>query len=652
MTKQLFQQFLLHFASPALALPRSAKRVIVLLVDLGLCVLTAWLAFYLRLGEMVALTGNALWVALASAGLALPIFILSGLYRAIFRFSGWPALLAVGRAVGVYGLLFAAIFTAIGVPEVPRTVGIIQPLLLLFFVGASRAFARYWLGDQYQSILRQSQRPRFLVYGAGSAGRQLVDALANSAEMQVVGLLDDDDRLYGHVLNGRRIYNPADLPELVNALSIKGVLLAMPRLTRQRRNEILSAMRGAHVSVRTLPSLSDLAHGRVSVADLRELDIDDLLEREAVAPNHLLLSMNIRKKTVIVTGAGGSIGSELCRQILSLGPERLLLVEQSEFALYEVHQELIRKTSETNTVLVPLLASVQDPERMREIMETWRPDTVYHAAAYKHVPLVEHNPAEGIKNNVIGTLRTAQAAAEFGVSDFVLVSTDKAVRPTNIMGASKRLAELVLQALSRVHPKTSFSMVRFGNVLGSSGSVVPKFRQQIREGGPITVTHPEVTRYFMTIPEAAQLVIQAGAMAKGGDVFVLDMGEPVKVMDLARRMVELSGLSVRDEENPEGDIEIQVVGLRPGEKLYEELLIGDNPMATSHSRIMRAKEEFIAWDELEVKLRALEMALSVNDVGLILAMLKELVDGYSPSETIVDWVHLEQDLEASGAGPT
>ena len=652
MGKDGFRQFLNHFASPALALPRSAKRVIVLLVDLAICVLTVWLAFYLRLGEIVVLAGKPLWVVLASAGLALPIFMLAGLYREIFRFSGWPALIAVGRAVGIYGILFAAVFTAIGVPEVPRTLGIIQPLLLLFFVGASRAFARNWLGDQYQRLLKRSERPRVLVFGAGSAGRQLVDALANSPEMRVVGLLDDDDRLYGHVLNGKPIYNPADLPDLVSALSIKGVLLAMPRLTRHRRNEILSAMRSARVSVRTLPSLSDLAHGRVNVSDLRELDIDDLLEREPVAPNHLLLSMNIRRKTVIVTGAGGSIGSELCRQVVSLGPERLLLVEQSEFALYEVHQELIGKVDGTGVVLVPLLASVQDHERMREIMETWRPDTVYHAAAYKHVPLVEHNPAEGIKNNVIGTLRTAQAAAEFGVSDFVLVSTDKAVRPTNIMGASKRLAELVLQALSKVHSKTNFSMVRFGNVLGSSGSVVPKFRQQIRAGGPITVTHPEVTRYFMTIPEAAQLVIQAGAMAKGGNVFVLNMGEQVKVMDLAKRMVELSGLSVRDEENPDGDIEIQLVGLRPGEKLYEELLIGDNPMPTSHPRIMRARDEFIAWDELEVKLRALEMALSVNDVGLIVAMLKELVDGYVPSETIVDWVYLEQDAEVSGASPT
>ena len=648
----MIRHYLTTLAAPTVALPRFAKRFIVLTVDVSICTLTVWLSLCLRLGELVVLSGNFLWLSFTAIAISIPLFVLSGLYRSIFRFSGWPALLTVARAVFVYGILFSTIVTAIGVQDVPRTIGVIQPLLLLFFVGSSRAFARYWLGGEYESLLSRSNRPRFLVYGAGAAGRQLVDALANSPEMQVVGLLDDDPRLHGHVLNGKPIYSPADLPNLASTLTLKGVLLAMPQLTRYRRNEILRAVSLARVSVRTLPNLSDLAQGRVVVSDLRDLDVDDLLQREPVVPNHLLLSMKTRTKTVLVTGAGGSIGSELCRQVLSLGVGRLLLVEQSEFALYKMHQELIGQDAGSRDVTVPLLASVQDYERMREIMETWRPDTVYHSAAYKHVPLVEHNPSEGIKNNVIGTFRTAQAAAEFGVSDFVLVSTDKAVRPTNIMGASKRLAELVLQALSQVNPKTRFSMVRFGNVLGSSGSVVPKFRQQIREGGPITVTHPEVTRYFMTIPEAAQLVIQAGAMAKGGDVFVLDMGEPVKVMDLARRMVELSGFSVRDEENPEGDIEIQVVGLRPGEKLYEELLIGDNPMATSHPRIMRAKDEFIAWDELEVKLRALEMALSVNDVGLILAMLKELVDGYSPSESIVDWVHLEQDLEASGAGPT
>ena len=656
------KQPLFKLAVPILALPRAAKRFVALSVDLGLCVLTVWLAFYLRLGEFVALSGTALWAVGASVGIALPIFVVSGLYRAIFRYSGWPALLAVARAVGIYGLLYASVFTAIGVAGVPRTVGIIQPILLLLFVGASRALARVWLSDQYLSILKRAARPKVLIYGAGTTGRQLAAAMANCHEMQVVGFLDDDDRLHGHVLNGQPIYNPADLDTLATTLNISDVLLAMPSLSRRRRNEILSQIRVARVAVRTLPSVTDLAQGKVSISDLRELDIDDLLGREPVAPNHILLARNIVGKVVLVTGAGGSIGSELCRQILAVNPAKLLLIEQSEFALYAIHQELEDKLAglggATPPVLVPLLASVQDDDRMREIMSTWHPDTVYHAAAYKHVPLVEHNPAAGIKNNVLGTLRTAQAAAENGVTDFVLISTDKAVRPTNVMGASKRLAEMTLQALAATHAATragtqsgtKFSMVRFGNVLDSSGSVVPKFRQQIRDGGPITLTHPEVTRYFMTIPEAAQHVIQAGAMAKGGDVFVLDMGESVKILDLARRMIELSGLTLKDEQNPDGDIEIEITGLRPGEKLYEELLIGDNPKPTSHSRIMKAHEEFVSWVELEGKLKSLEMALNVNDVGVIRLIMEKLVAGYTPNDEIVDWVHLEQEAEARALG--
>lgn len=657
---------LVHLVTPVLGMPRGAKRSVVILLDISLCVLTVGLAYYLRLGEFIGFARHsqwgqgASWAAATSVILALPLFIVSGLYRAIFRYSGWPALLAVARAVGIYGLLYACVFTAIGVAGVPRTVGIIQPILLLFFVGASRALARVWLGDQYQNILKRAARPKVLIYGAGTTGRQLAAAMANSHEMQVAGFLDDDDRLHGHVLNGQPIYNPADLDNLATTLNISDVLLAMPSLSRKRRNEILSQIRVARVAVRTLPSVTDLAQGKVSISDLRELDIDDLLGREPVTPNHILLSKNIVGKVVLVTGAGGSIGSELCRQILAVKPAKLLLIEQSEFALYAIHQELEEKLAGLDgaapPVLVPLLASVQDDDRMREILSTWHPDTVYHAAAYKHVPLVEHNPAAGIKNNVLGTLRTAQAAVENGVSDFVLISTDKAVRPTNVMGASKRLAEMALQALAAVHAATQggtvgaggtkFSMVRFGNVLGSSGSVVPKFRQQIRDGGPITLTHPEVTRYFMTIPEAAQLVIQAGAMAKGGDVFVLDMGQPVKIMDLARRMVELSGLTVKDEQHPEGDIEIAVTGLRPGEKLYEELLIGDNPKPTVHPRIMKAHEEFIPWAEFEAKLTALEMALNVNDVGVIRLMMQQLVAGYTPSNDIVDWVYLEQEEEA------
>ena len=649
-----------NWAAPVLALPRAAKRVVAVCVDMALCVLTAWLAFYLRLDTFISFTGisqwasGARWAAGVSVLLALPIFVVNGLYRAIFRYSGWPALLAVARAVGIYAVLYMSIFTAIGITGVPRTVGIIQPILLLLFVGASRALARVWLGDQYQSILKRAARPKVLIYGAGSTGRQLAAAMANSHEMQVAGFLDDDDRLHGHVLNGQPIYNPADLEHVVATLHISDVLLAMPSLTRRRRNEILGQISSARVAVRTLPSVTDLAQGKVSISDLRELDIDDLLGREPVAPNHLLLAKNVVGKVVTVTGAGGSIGSELCRQILAVGPAKLLLIEQSEFALYAIHQELEEKLAQSPTpnkpTLVPLLASVQDDERMREILSTWRPATVYHAAAYKHVPLVEHNPAAGIKNNVLGTLRTAQAAAENGVADFVLISTDKAVRPTNVMGASKRLAEMALQALAATQASTQggtkFSMVRFGNVLGSSGSVVPKFRQQIRDGGPITLTHPEVTRYFMTIPEAAQLVIQAGAMAKGGDVFVLDMGQPVRIIDLARRMVELSGLTVKDDEHPEGDIAIEVTGLRPGEKLYEELLIGDDPKPTQHPRIMKAHEEFIPWAEFEAKLHSLELALNVNDVGVVRLMLQQLVAGYVPNDDIVDWVYMEQGADA------
>jgi FlaA1/EpsC-like NDP-sugar epimerase len=629
-----------------LALPRLLKRFIVLAIDTSLCVLTVWFAYYLRLGEFVPLTGSALIAVGVSVGVAIPIFLSFGLYRAIFRYSGWPALVSVGRAVLIYGVIYATLFTAIGVEGVPRTVGIIEPILLLLCIGASRAMARFWLGTEHRTILKSEIQPRALIYGAGEAGRQLAAALNAGKEITVVGFLDDDATLHGRILNGLIVYNPRDLEKLITTKLISDVLLAMPNIGRKHRNDILNRMQKARLAVRTLPSLSDLAQGKVSTSDLKDLDIDDLLGREAIPPNTELLEKNIFGKVVLITGAGGSIGGELCRQVLTIRPKTLLLIDHSEFALYAIHEELEQNQDLSQTQLIPLLGSVQDMIRMREIIMAWQPDTIYHAAAYKHVPLVEHNPAEGIRNNVIGSLHMAQAALDGGVANLVLVSTDKAVRPTNIMGASKRLAEMILQALATQvqtrDKQTCFSIVRFGNVLGSSGSVVPKFRQQIRSGGPITLTHPEITRYFMTISEAAQLVIQAGAMSGGGEVFVLDMGQPVKVLDLARRMCNLSGLIVRDSTNTEGDIEIQITGLRPGEKLYEELLIGNDPQKTSHERIMKAQEEFIAWPQLELELSNLWAALEQNSPYTIRLEMERLVPSYTPNKDIVDWVYLEQ----------
>ncbi len=665
---------LTQFALPILSLPRAVKRAIVVAVDASLCVLAVWIAFYLRLGEVVPLAGTRIWAVFGALLLAIPIFLALGLYRAIFRYSGLPVMASVVRAMMLYGTLYAVIFTMIGVEDVPRTVGIIQPLLLLFFVGLSRAIARVWLGRLSQRNLKKESLRQVMIYGAGNAGRQLAAAMNASQEMRVIGFLDDDDRLHGSVLNGLRIHNPNDLPKLQSRHLITDVLLALPSVSRQRRNKILKSLALHRLVVRTLPGLTDLATGRVNLSDVRELGIDDLLGREPVEPDLLLLNINIRNKIVLVTGAGGSIGSELCRQIIRLGPKQLLLVDNSEFALYQVHKELqggpyIIKEIEkdlnsfagehANDVgskyIIPLLASVCDANRMQDIMQAWKPETVYHAAAYKHVPIVEHNIAEGIRNNVWGTKVCAEAALRSGVRNFILISTDKAVRPTNVMGASKRLAEMVLQALSevnfsplgkddRVHQiSTVFSMVRFGNVLESSGSVVPLFREQIKNGGPITLTHVDINRYFMTMSEAAQLVIQASAMGVGGDVFILNMGEPVLIYDLAIRMIELSGLTVKDSSTLEGDIEITITGLRPGEKLYEELLIGNDPKSTDHQSIMKANEEFISLDALLPILEKLQFAINSNNVTSMLKILQELVKGYQPNDKVVDWIYIKKD---------
>lgn len=636
-------------ARAVLGWPRPAKRLAVLAWDASLCALALWLSMVLRFERLSVGLGPYLWALLLSLVLALPIFIKHGLYRAIYRYSGWNALAAVLRALGWYALAFGGSLLLIGVHGVPRSVSVTQPLMLLILVGTSRALARYWLGGGYQQTIRQKLAPGVLVYGAGSAGRQLAAAMRNAAEHRLLGFLDDDATLHHNVINGWHVYNPQDIASLIPKLRVTDVLLAAPSMPRQRRKQVLDELSHYPVHVRTLPGLMDLTDGKVQVSDLKELDIEDLLGREPVQPDLTVMGRFITGRTVMVTGAGGSIGSELCRQILTCAPSTLLLVEMTEFALYAIQQELeklLALEGAPKVELVALLGSVCDERRLHEIVHTWQPHTIYHAAAYKHVPLVEHNPAEGVKNNVLGTLTTALVAAANGVQEFVLVSTDKAVRPTNVMGASKRLAEMVLQAMQQAASGqgwgTRFSMVRFGNVLGSSGSVVPLFRKQIKDGGPITLTHEDITRYFMTIPEAAQLVIQAGAMAHGGDVFVLDMGEPVKIIDLARRMVELSGLSVRDAGNPQGDIEIAITGLRPGEKLYEELLIGDNPLPTEHVRIMKAHEDFVPWHELQQKLDALTRALATNDVPLIRTLLKDLVPGYQPDGEVVDWVTLKR----------
>jgi FlaA1/EpsC-like NDP-sugar epimerase len=636
-----------------LGLPRLLKQLTAIATDLCMGALAASFAMSLRLESWQPWGYAHHWMLSVCVVTVLPLFSWFGLYRAIFRYAGMQMFHTLNKALLIYAGMYALLFTVIGVPGVPRSMGFIQPVLFALGVMASRHLVRRLLGGYGQQRKRKGV-PRVLIYGAGAAGRQLATGLGQTHEVVVVGYVDDDARLHGHVLNGLPIFDQAQIPDVVSKQGVSQIYLALPSISRHRRNEIIQGLLPHKLQVRILPSLTDLTSGKVVMSDLKELDIEDLLGREPVPPNPMMMAPNNTGKVVLVTGAGGSIGAELCRQILKTAPSKLLLAELNEFALYAIEQDLRKAmasdaalASLKDVALVPLLADVRSATRMAEIMQTWQPDTVYHAAAYKHVPLVEHNPAEGVRNNVLGTWVLAEQAMAHGVRDFVLISTDKAVRPTNVMGASKRLAEMVLQAMAEHVQQQGqdmrLSMVRFGNVLGSSGSVVPLFRKQIQQGGPITLTDTRITRYFMTIPEAAQLVIQAGAMARGGDVFVLDMGESVKIIDLAHKMIELSGLTLLDESNPEGDIAIEVTGLRPGEKLYEELLIGDNPMPTDHARIMKAHEDFLSWPELQDALLNLMCAVDANEVPKIRACLKILVPGYRPDADVVDWVWLEKN---------
>lgn len=624
---------------PLLALSRVSKRIISIVIDMALCTLSVWIAYYLRLGAFLSLDGRPSLAVVVSICLAIPIFVVSGLYRAVLRHAGQEVVWVTIRACAGYGVIYASIFAIYGFDGIPRTVGIIQPLLLFALIVLSRTSASYWLGGAYRKLVNTPPSDRTMIYGAGMSGRQLAAAIADGETMKVVGFLDDDRTLQGRMVNGLPVYDPKMLNALLTKQDLHHVLLAIPSLARARRNEIISQLREANIEVRILPGVVDLAQGEIKVDELRPLSIDDLLSRAPVPPASNQLPAKITGRTVMITGAGGSIGSELTRQVMALRPQRLLLIESSEYALYAVHREL-ESLNAADCELIPLLASITDEARMRQIMRTWQPNQIYHAAAYKHVPLVEHNILEGVRNNALGTLIVARLAIEYKAENFVLISTDKAVRPTNTMGASKRLAELILQGLASTRPSTCLSMVRFGNVLGSSGSVVPLFREQIRNGGPVTLTHTDMTRYFMTIPEAAQLVMQAGAMAKGGEVFVLDMGEPVRIFDLARNMIELSGLTVRDTDHPNGDIEIRTVGLRPGEKLYEELLIGDNPQKTLHPRIMMANEKLLPWDQLQQSLEFAARHILAQDTAALRQLVLELVEEFTPTDDLLDWTHL------------
>jgi FlaA1/EpsC-like NDP-sugar epimerase len=625
-------------------LPRYAKRIVAIIIDIGLCIFCTWLAFYLRLEQFIKINEVTTFAVEISILLAIPIFWLMGLYKTIYRFAGTSIIFTVFVATLAYSLLYFTIIGIYGIQGIPRSIGIIQPILLFLGISATRIIIKFLFLTNFK---KTKGKTNVLIYGAGSAGRQLLTSLENNLEMKVVGFLDDNPQFHRQKILGQTVYDPLKIDKLINNKNIDLVLLALPSITRQKRNQIINDLNKYKVTVKTLPSIQDIVEGKLSVSDIKDLTIEDLLSREQVKPNLELLSKNISSKVIMVTGAGGSIGSELSRQIIKLKPKKLLLIETSEFALYKISEDL--KNLDQTIKIIPLLINIQNQSKIEEVFKTFNIDTVYHAAAYKHVPLVEENICESVKNNVFGTFALAQAAIKYNISNFVLVSSDKAVRPTNVMGATKRLAEICVQSLyDNQKLKSEFAIVRFGNVLESSGSVIPKFKKQIKEGGPVTLTHPDVTRYFMTITEASQLVIQAGAMAKNCEVFVLDMGESIKIKDLIEKMIKLSGLSIKNAKNLEGDIEIKITGLRPGEKLYEELLIGDNPQKTYHEKILKAQDHFISFDKLKFDLDHLSNLIDKNKVEEVKNKLYNLVPSYKSNSKIVDHFYEQQiDLKSS-----
>jgi len=632
-------------------LPRAHKQKFLIVVDSILVILVIILSFTLRLGEWYWPENELLWVILIAPIISIPIFIRFSLYQAIIRFIGFIALWEVIQAVTLYALLWGILVYFSAVEGIPRSVILINWLLSIVAIGGLRMIIR-WL--VFEAIYDgNSGRKNVVIYGAGAAGRQLALSLRHSNDYNTLALVDDSSLLQGQSIHGLRILSKESLEIFISKNNISEILLAIPSLSRSRRNEIISYLEPLSVSVLSLPSIEDLAKGRVKIVDLHEVSVSDILGRNGVSANKDLLDLNIKNKVVMVTGAGGSIGSELSRQILKLKPKLLIIYDQSEFSLYTIDKELSAMNL-NNIKIIPMLGSVQNKSRLQQIFHHFSVQTIYHTAAYKHVPMVEYNTGEGVKNNVIGTLNCSIAALLEGVETFVLISTDKAVRPTNTMGASKRFSEIIIQVISE-NPKnfittfngesitksnninkTRFSIVRFGNVLNSSGSVVPLFKQQISEGGPITVTDPNVLRYFMTSSEAVELVIQAGAMGLGGEVFVLDMGEPVLILDLAKKMIRLSGMEVKDSSNPNGDIEIQFTGLRSGEKLYEELLIGDNVSSTTNPMIMKATEESLTLKDVKLIVDEIQIAILNNNPEELHHLLKKAVPGFKPDSIITD----------------
>ena len=623
-----------------LASPRSIKRTITVSFDFFVVIFSLWLALSLRYSEFYIPAQSIWWVFLAAPAIAIPVFIKFGLYRAIIRYLGMQAIWTVVKATMLYEILFAILILMSNVQGVPRTVYAIQVILLLIIVGGTRLIARWWINSMQNGSNHPARNkklvPPVIIYGAGASGMQLASALKQSYQYRPVAFIDDAVEFHNHQINGLTVFPFIKLSHLIELHGVTDLFLALPSVARGRRNELIRLLEPFSLHVRTLPSLIDLADGKVNVSDIREVDIADLLGREAVEPIKDLLEANITNKVVMVTGAGGSIGSELCRTIIRLKPSSLVLYELNEFSLYAIEMEL--ESLDIGVPVFALLGNVQDQKRIESVCSRFNINTIYHAAAYKHVPMVEKNTSEGVRNNVFGTLSCVNAAIASKVETFVLISTDKAVRPTNTMGATKRFAELVLQGLAREQSETRLIMVRFGNVLGSSGSVVPLFREQIANGGPITVTDSRIIRYFMSIAEAAELVIQAGAMGQGGDVFVLDMGEPIRIVDLAKRMIHLSGFIEKNKENPEGDIEITYTGLRAGEKLYEELLIGDKIADTNHSKIMRAEEKVISWLDLSNILPRLQNVNDQNNTEEVRAILLDYVDGFKPQCDNQDWI--------------